>query len=82
MDFTEPESSIGRAEMPKPPGYSEMHAADLDDTKVATKKVDQMSLKLKVKSVALHPANARNLRSALGVDLRGQRSELAVELAG
>lgn len=63
MDFTEPESSIGRAEMPKPPGYSEMHAADLDDTKVATKKVDQMSLKLKVKSVALRPARA--VRAAL-----------------
>ena len=33
-------------------------------------------------SVALHRANARNLRSALGVDLRGQRAELAAELAG
>ena len=33
-------------------------------------------------SVALHRANARNLRSALGVDLRSQRTELAAELAG
>ena len=33
-------------------------------------------------SVALHRANARNLRSALGVDLRQQRAELAADLAG
>ena len=33
-------------------------------------------------SVALHRANARNLRSGLGEDLQEQRAELAAELAG
>ena len=48
MDFTEPESSVPRAELPKPPGYSEMHAQELDESKVAVRKVDMMQLKLKV----------------------------------
>ena len=50
MDFTEPEATVQQAQMPKPPGYSEMHAQDLDETKVATRKVDMLSMKLKVRA--------------------------------
>ena len=40
---------LPKVEMPKPPGYSEYHAQELDDNKVAVKKIDMMALKLKVR---------------------------------
>ena len=50
IDLTEPDVSAPKVEMPKPPGYSEYHAQELDDNKVAVKKIDMMALKLKVRA--------------------------------
>ena len=52
IDFTEPDSGAQKFDLPKPPGYTELHAQDLDESKVAVRKVDQMSLKLKVRTRA------------------------------
>ena len=49
MDLTEADPGASRADLPKPPGYSDMHAQELDESKVAVRKVDQMQLKLKVR---------------------------------
>ena len=52
MDLTEADPGASRADLPKPPGYTETHAQELDESKVAVRKVDQMQLKLKVTRLA------------------------------
>ena len=47
FDLTEAEPGTSKADLPKPPGFTEMHAQELDESKVAVRKVDMMQLKLK-----------------------------------
>ena len=48
IDLTETEAT--KTDLQKPPGYSEQHAQDADEKIVASRKVDQMQLKLKVRA--------------------------------
>ena len=71
VDLSATELGSERAELPKPPGYSEQHMHEQDD-KVAVRKVDMMQLKLKVRGA---PATQRGflLAATLAVPPTGRR---------
>lgn len=59
VDLTERDSSAPSFDLPKPPGYSDVHAGEEREDRIAARKVDQTQLKLKkAKELAWSPAKS------------------------